>query len=104
MTDYSKENLPFRVIITTNPHLRQRYNTVGDWTVQDDGTILIRVSKMPWIDEPHKKTSGRRQEFLIAVHELTEAFLCTEGGITPEQIDDFDFKHLESITMQDTSE
>lgn len=98
------DETPLRVIITTNPHLKQRYNTIGDWTVQDDGTILIRVSKMPAItSRTEAKISGRRQEFLIAIHELIEAFLCSERDITSAAVDEFDFKYNSNERMQDTS-
>jgi len=99
------EDRPLRVIISTIPHLKQRYNTIGDWQIQDDGTILIRVSRMPPISSrAEAPISGRRQEFLVAIHELIEAFLCSEKDITTESVDEFDKKHYETPKMQYTEE
>lgn len=37
----------------------------------------------------------RREMFLIAIHELIEAFLCECAGITEQQVDDFDMNYAE---------
>lgn len=87
-----------KINIETIPHEKQRYTTVGDWEwgVEWDrppGTdmgpkelwkpvdaLTIRVSKL----------SDWRLEFLIGVHELIEAMLCKQAGITTTQVDAFD--------------
>lgn len=52
---------------------------MGDWFF--DGTVLVvRVSKM----------SDIRYTIAVAVHELVEAVLCTQNGVTPEAVDAFD--------------
>lgn len=72
-----------------NIHIRtvsdtaQRYDTVGDYQAQPDNSLLISVSRMP--DE--------RFEFLIAIHELVESYLCEMRGITEQAIDAFDFTY-----------
>ena len=71
-----------KIIIETIPHSEQKYPTVGDYWVDADGTWQIRVSKMgDW-----------KYEFLVAFHELCEKALCTERGITDEEITAFDIE------------
>ena len=54
-----------------------RYDTLGDWYYEDE-TL-------------HIKAAGKEEEaFLIALHELVEAYLCRNRGITQKQVDDFD--------------
>lgn len=75
-----------KIIIETIPHGEQRYPTVGDWIVSPDGgaiidaTVRIAVSRMgDW-----------RYEALVAVHEVVEAILCLDRGITQDAVDEFD--------------
>jgi hypothetical protein len=69
-----------KINIETIPHQEHRYTTVGDWWVDETGTIQIRVSEL----------SDWRREALIAVHELVEILLCKNEGITTEEVDQFD--------------
>lgn len=69
-----------RIIIETIPHLEQRYETVGDWYYEPDGTLVIRVSQL----------SDWRREMLVAVHELVEVLQCKHDGVTQEVVDKFD--------------
>jgi hypothetical protein len=69
-----------KIIIESIPHLQQRYNTVGDWWFDPDGTLQIRVSE----------AADERHAFLVAFHELVEVTLCKERGITQAQVDMFD--------------
>ena len=71
-----------RIIIETIPHEQQRYPTVGDWFYDPSGDLVIRVSQMP--DE--------RYGLLVALHELVEAQLCLDRGITQEQVDAYDIE------------
>lgn len=78
-----------KIVIETIPHTSQRYPTVGDWWIDDDGTWQIRVSEPP-------ETSTLFPEkfaFLVALHELVEMAMCRSHGITGEEIDSFD-KHF----------
>ena len=68
------------ITIETIPHASQRYDTVGDWIWEDENYLRIRVSSM----------GRRRYAALVAVHELVEALLCWERGITTEMVDTFD--------------
>lgn len=62
------------------PHNDQRYETVGDWTVDPDGNHVIYVSEM---DE-------EKYSWLVGFHELAEFMLCLDRGITQEAVDAFD--------------
>jgi hypothetical protein len=67
------------ITIQTVPHSQQRYDTAGDWFYIGDD-LCIRVSKL----------SDWRHEMLLAVHELYEAILCEQDGVTQKAVDDFD--------------
>lgn len=73
-----------KITIEVIPHLKQRYNTCGDWQFDKNGNLTIRVSEMP--------ITGYKGSMLIAVHELVEALLCQDRGITTEMVDEFDLK------------
>jgi hypothetical protein len=61
------------------PANQQRYPTAGDWWFDSSGWHF-RISKQP----------DRRYEWLIFVHEFTEAGLCRLMGVTQAQVDAFD--------------
>ena len=65
--------------IKTIPHSDQRYETVGDYWDNENGDTTIVVSKM---DDDF--------EFLIAIHEMAEQYLCKKRGIKEEDITAFD--------------
>lgn len=67
------------------PHFVQRYDTCGDWNFDKKGNLTIYVSETP--------RTGIRGSYLIAVHELVEALLCRERGITAEVVDRFDLSY-----------
>ena len=69
-----------RVVIEIVDHSEQRYNTVGDWTLQG-GLLTIRASRMP--DDLH---------WPIVDHEMAEARWCARNGVSQGQVDEFDAK------------
>lgn len=71
--------------IKTIQHESQRYQTPGDWWVDEKGDLQIRVSDL----------DDRDMEFLIADHELQEAKLCLSRGIDEKEIMDFDIEFEE---------
>lgn len=75
-------------------HSRQRYPTVGDWQIKDDGGIVISVSEMAPEDYC----------FLVALHELIEVWLCRKRGITQEAVDTFDIEYERNRPPDDFSE
>jgi hypothetical protein len=82
------------VFIKTIPHKEHRYETCGDWWWGKDGTLQIRVSQM----------SDWRYEFLVALHELTEVFLCKFSGVGQKQVDRFDIAYEKKRKAGDESE
>lgn len=81
-----------RIVIETIKHKDQRYPTCGDWK-WDGNDLHISVSEM----------RDSRHELLVAVHELVEAILCREQGVTEQSVTDFDVEfekqRKKSITM-----
>ncbi len=69
--------------LKTIPHNKQRYETCGDWTVKDNELSKIIVSDIENSD----------YEFLIAVHELIEAYLCVKNGVKQAIVDEFDTEY-----------
>jgi hypothetical protein len=67
-------------------HDQQNYSTAGDWRFDENGDLVIKVSKL----------SDWRFEMLVAHHEFTEALLCKHRGITTESVDAFD-KAFEAV-------
>jgi hypothetical protein len=65
--------------IETIPHNQQRYDTLGDWTI-DGTTLTILISD----------SGDWRANACVAMHELSEVLLCVDRGITQKQVDDFD--------------
>lgn len=75
-------------------HSKQRYPTVGDWRFDPDGNLIISVSQL----------SNWRREMLVAVHELCEALMCRNFGISQDQVDAFDKEFEKSRPEGDASE
>lgn len=68
------------ITIQTIPHSDQDYATAGNWKIDESGQIKVLVSE----------TGNWRYNALIAVHELIEALVCYERGITQYTVDEFD--------------
>ena len=73
------------VDIRTIPHDYQRYETVGDYYIEN-GKVNIRVSDM----------GNEDYEFLVAIHEFIEEYLTRKRGIKEEDILKFDIEHGDS--------
>lgn len=82
------------VHITTIKHEDQRYNTVGDYLTDENGKTEIKISDL----------GDSRFEFLVAIHELVEVFLCKEAGISDHQIDAFDIEYDQKRGPEDITE
>ncbi|MDE2105430.1 MAG: hypothetical protein KGL39_49845 [Patescibacteria group bacterium] len=68
------------VVIKAIPHNSQRYDTCGDWQLPNPQTLLIDVSgELPF-----------DSQFLVAIHEFIEAYLCAKKNITQAEVDAFD--------------
>jgi hypothetical protein len=84
--------------INTIPHRLQQYDTVGNyWHDVDSGgaeVLEIRVSRM----------RDRRYEFLVALHEMIEAFVCEWRRIPFAAITGFDIEYERNRREGDRSE
>ena len=74
---HQRDHRPLKIFIETVDH--QRYPTAGDWPLKHDG-LHIFVSRM----------SDQRYEFLVAMHEAIEAYLCKHDGVSQAAVDRFD--------------
>ena len=59
----------------------QRYDTLGDWFYDEHGTLQIKAT-----------AETDDESFLIALHELVEAWLCKKRGVAQDTVDAFDFE------------
>lgn len=66
--------------IETIPHKDQAYETVGNYWMDEDGVMQIRISEM----------NNQFYEIMVAVHEIVEWALCIQEGITEKEITEFD--------------
>ena len=79
-----------RIVIEDIPHKDQRYDTLGDWYTGPNG-LEIRVSR---------ELGSPDARFLVALHELVEAYLCGKAGVTDEMVDRWDMTHVGSDDME----
>jgi hypothetical protein len=70
-----------RINIETIPHEQQRYPTCGDYWIDPDGIIQVRVSEM-------NNASARA----VIVHEIFELMGVIQTNIPIESIDAFDIE------------
>ncbi len=81
-----------RIVIETIPHASQRYPTIGDYWVDPDGTMQVRVSDFASVVPT--SDFARNYAVLIALHEVVEQVLCLQRGIEEAAITAFDMAHL----------
>jgi len=74
-----------KISIKTIQHQYHRYPTLGDY-YDKDGESHIFVSDV----------GNEDAEFLIAIHELIEQYLCRKRGISEESISAFDIAYENS--------
>jgi hypothetical protein len=70
-----------RIILESIPPKEIRYSTCGDWRFEDDGTLVVNVPLFENNDD---------SAFLVALHELVEAWLCRRDGVTEEEVSAWD--------------
>jgi hypothetical protein len=68
-------------ILETQPARMIRADQAGDWYFDTHGIITAVSAKL---EDP-------RSELCVALHELIEAWLCREKGITDEEVTMFDY-------------
>jgi hypothetical protein len=76
---------------------QMRYPTVGDWQ-KLPMTKQIELEINPpdyvygiWVAD----TGDKKTNFLVALHEIVEQFMCQEAGITTQEVDEWDMSHPE---------
>ena len=82
-----------RIIIETIDHELQRYPTCGDWIALRKGQKINGVAVDEGVHEIGVRVSevgDWRMEALVGIHELVEAVLCIDKGISQESVDEFD--------------
>lgn len=72
-----------KIIIQTIPHSQHRYPTVGDYWIDAEGVLQVRISKELRHDS----------QIAVILHELVELALVMHRGIDLHQIDEFDRQH-----------
>jgi hypothetical protein len=88
---HHRDHRPPKIVIETVHH--QRYPTAGDWQLKPYG-LHIFVSRM----------SDQRYEFLVAMHEAIEAYLCQQAGVSQAAVDRFEQAYERRRGRRDNSE
>ena len=70
-----------KIILEVLPSEKMRYNTQGDWFLDEKGNLIIQSIEC----------ENCFYEFLVLVHELVECLDCMKRGVSQKQVDDFDF-------------
>jgi hypothetical protein len=73
------------IVLSLIPQQSQRYQTVGDWMWHGD-RLDIRISQ---------EVGAKHPEYLalLSVHELVEALLCHQDGVSTSTVDAFDLAY-----------
>lgn len=71
-----------KIVIEIIPHADQRYETCGDWHLDEDGVMQVKVSDF----------GLEIENFMVAIHEVVELILLRHRGVTDKDIDKFDFE------------
>jgi len=67
-----------KITLEVIPHEQQRLGAIGDWWFEQNGDLQVRVSDL----------GDDRYNFLVLRHEMDEAILCQQAGITTEMVDE----------------
>jgi len=84
-----------KITIEVIDHHEQRYPTCGDWQL-DQATEHLRI-KISDLGDWH-------YNMLIGFHEMMEAMLCHDRGITEEAVDKFDMAYEAKRDVDNLSE
>lgn len=81
------------IVVSVVPQSQQRYRTVGDWTItkhDTHGWLLGLSPTASTIRVTVSETGSWRYNFLLALHESVEAWLCRRHGVTQAMVDTWD--------------
>ncbi len=65
------------------------YPTCGDWFFDNSSALRVSVSTM----------GDQDSEFAIAIHEMVEAWLCKQNGVSSEEVSEFDRRFEEERNL-----
>lgn len=85
MRDHIKPEEIKEIVIKIINHKDQRYDTWGDYWIEDDGTVQFRISRF----------ENSYNVMPLLVHEFLEFWRCMAEGIKEPDITDYDLAHLE---------
>lgn len=71
------------IVVESLPFDQMRYPSAGDYLTDETGCLEVWVASLP----------DHRYEFLVAIHEIIEATLCRDAGVTDAEIDAFDMQY-----------
>lgn len=80
-----------KIVIDFIPEADMRYDSLGDWFWDETDTLHIRS-----VD-----TGKPNEDFLVAWHELAEAWLCRDKGISQQTVDEFDLAFVTPAEDED---
>lgn len=76
-----------KIVIEIIPHDQQRYETCGDWQLDENGVMQVKVSNF----------GLEIENFMVAIHEVVELILLRHRGVTDKDIDKFDFEFEQRV-------
>lgn len=76
-----------KIVIEIIPHDQQRYPTAGDWALDENGVMQVKVSNF----------GLEIENFMVAIHEVVELVLLRHRGVTDKDIDKFDFEFEQRV-------
>jgi hypothetical protein len=80
-----------KIIIETVENSELRYATLGDWFYNPaDKSYHIHVARFAELEETEGLTYSQQYEWLIALHEIVELYMCLSNGVSQEDVDKFD--------------
>ena len=77
-----------KIIIKSIPHNQHRYPTLGDYV--DNDYIDFNLENKKETNIFVSDMGNEDYEFMIAIHEMVEQYLCRKRGIKEKDISDFD--------------
>jgi hypothetical protein len=80
-----------RIILQSLNQKEIRNDQAGDWMFPEDGTSLPLICSSAWMTD-------WRSELAVAVHEMIEALLCEQHGVTDLQVTQHDAMFEEERT------
>lgn len=81
-----------KIIIEFIPREQQRYDSTGDYFLDNEGNLQVKIS-----DKTKYNPLTFKEQLLVMFHELVEYFLCLDRGIKEEDITKYDMEYKGKI-------